>query len=45
MKQLISGLQALHEKGVIHRDIKPNNIMFKIGKKLELVIVDFGLSV
>lgn len=45
MKQLISGLQALHEKGVVHRDIKPNNIMFKIGEKMELVIVDFGLSV
>ena len=40
--QLASGLTHLHEKCIVHRDIKLENIM--VGSDNTLRIVDFGLS-
>ena len=38
---LLSGLQAIHDEGVIHRDIKPANIIIsESGPK----IIDFGIA-
>src|SRR5487761_1880380 len=43
--QVANGLQHAHEKGMVHRDIKPNNLMLTIdGKKHVVKILDFGLS-
>ena len=44
--QMVSGIAAIHEAGVIHRDIKPNNVMVDRsgGPELRLSIMDFGLA-
>jgi serine/threonine protein kinase len=43
--QVALGLQHAHEKGKVHRDIKPNNLMLAIdGKKHTVKILDFGLA-
>lgn len=40
--QLISIFESIHNNCVIHRDVKPQNIMLKNG---ELCLIDFGFSV
>ncbi|MBN2103030.1 protein kinase [bacterium] len=39
--QIAQGLQAIHEKGMVHRDIKSENIL--ITDKGQVKIMDFGL--
>ena len=38
-KQLIVGYSILYEKHILHRDLKPTNILFHNGK---IKIADFG---
>ena len=44
-KNIVMGLNYLHENKVLHRDIKPSNILYKTNPKLSLKIADFGLSI
>ncbi len=44
-RQMISGISAIHNAGVVHRDIKPTNVMLdRSGLRLSVSIMDFGLA-
>ncbi|KAG0229555.1 hypothetical protein BGW42_001534 [Actinomortierella wolfii] len=43
MKQVLTGLSAVHDKNIVHLDINPSNLMVTHRKK-DVVIIDFGLS-
>jgi serine/threonine protein kinase len=42
---ILTAVDSIHSLGIIHNDIKANNIMFKYPNKLtDIRIIDFGLS-
>ncbi len=44
-RQVLMGLAAIHEKGIIHRDISPDNILlFQTTTGLRVKIIDLGIA-
>mmetsp|Transcript_138448 Transcript_138448/g.442500 ORF Transcript_138448/g.442500 Transcript_138448/m.442500 type:complete len:726 (-) Transcript_138448:463-2640(-) len=45
MRQILSAVMYCHHRGVVHRDVKPDNILFvDAGAASPLKIIDFGLA-
>lgn len=42
MSDVLRGLEHLHDNGILHRDVKPANIL--VGRKKEGILSDFGLA-
>ncbi|MBI3449368.1 MAG: protein kinase [Acidobacteria bacterium] len=44
-RQLLGALEAVHREGIVHRDVKPANIVIRsVAEGDRLVLVDFGLA-
>jgi serine/threonine protein kinase/Tfp pilus assembly protein PilF len=44
-RQMVAGLAAIHAQGIVHRDIKPTNVMLDgTGSEICVSIMDFGLA-
>ena len=43
-RQVLEALEHAHERGVIHRDIKPDNIMLAAGRGPLAKVMDFGIA-
>lgn len=44
VKETVNALHWCHSKGIIHRDVKPENIFFKNPDGTDVLIGDFGIS-
>jgi len=45
MKQILSAISYCHAHGVIHRDMKPENIIFESKKdNSQIKVIDFGTA-
>lgn len=41
--QICSAVKVLHDKGLVHRDIKPHNIMLQhVQNREKAILIDFG---
>lgn len=46
MRQVLSALAYIHAKSIVHRDMKPENILFdELGNEQNLKLVDFGEAI
>jgi serine/threonine-protein kinase len=43
-RHVAAGLNAAHDMGIVHRDVKPRNLMFAGGPDDLVQIVDFGMA-
>ncbi|ACK51795.1 serine/threonine protein kinase [Methylocella silvestris BL2] len=44
MQRIAAGLNAAHERGIVHRDVSPDNIIIPGGDMSRAKIIDFGIA-
>lgn len=44
MRQILEGISHIHLLGIVHRDVKPQNLLFGDEECTTIKIIDFGLS-
>merc|ERR1719167_1082710 len=44
MRQICEGVKHMHERNIIHLDIKPENVMCQTSKSTNIKLIDFGLA-
>jgi serine/threonine protein kinase len=44
MRRVASGLKAAHERGIIHRDVSPDNVIVPQNDVARAKIIDFGIA-
>jgi Protein kinase domain len=42
--QVLEGLSHAHTNGIVHRDVKPTNVLVADGPEIEVRLLDFGLA-
>ena len=42
--QMLEGLAHAHERGIVHRDVKPSNVLLADGDAVSVRLLDFGLA-
>ena len=42
--QILEGLAHAHARGIVHRDVKPSNVMLADGPSVSIRLLDFGLA-
>jgi hypothetical protein len=43
-RQVLEGLAHAHERGIVHRDVKPSNVLLAEGGAVSVRVLDFGLA-
>jgi calcium/calmodulin-dependent protein kinase I len=45
VRTVMKAVQYIHESGIVHRDLEPENLLFRTpAEDADVMIVDFGLS-
>ena len=42
--QMLEGLAHAHKQGIVHRDVKPSNVLIADGNEISVRLLDFGLA-